>query len=125
MPLNRRHLLLSLALTLGASGPAFAGEADVIKATISQRGDTFSVSATIKSNDTGWDYYADRFDVLAPDGTVLGTRILHHPHETEQPFTRSLNGLVIPPGIATVTVRASMKPDGAGGETVELPVPGR
>lgn len=129
MRLTRRHLFLSLALApalaLSTVGTATAGEADVVTATITAQGDTFRVSATIQSNDTGWDYYADRFDVVAPDGTVLGTRILHHPHETEQPFTRSLNGLVIPPGITTVTVRASMKPDGAGGETVELAVPGR
>ncbi|MEM6985956.1 MAG: hypothetical protein AAF499_05390 [Pseudomonadota bacterium] len=104
-------------------GLALAGEADVVDAKITKQGEHFRVDATIRSNDTGWDYYADRFDVLAPDGTILGTRILHHPHENEQPFTRSLNRLVIPAGVETVVVRASMKPDGASGDTVTLTVP--
>ena len=105
--------------------PGVAGEADVINATITKQGDHFRVDATIRSNDTGWDYYADRFEVLAPDGTVLGTRILHHPHENEQPFTRSLNRLTIPAGVTQVQVRARMKPDGAGGEEITLTVPSR
>ena len=95
----------------------------MVNAKITKHGATYRVDATIRSNDTGWDYYADRFDVLSPDGTILGTRILHHPHENEQPFTRSLNGLTIPEGVTRVTVRASMKPDGASGEVVELVVP--
>ncbi len=124
MTFSRRQVVLGLTL-LPLSRHALAGEADVVSASITARGEQFSVSATIKSNDTGWDYYADRFEVLAPDGSVLGTRILHHPHETEQPFTRSLNGLEIPADITQITVRARMKPDGASGATVELAVPGR
>ena len=37
---------------------------------------------------------------------MLGERVLAHPHETEQPFTRSLSGVAIPPNIAEVTVAA-------------------
>ena len=42
---------------------------------------------TVQHADTGWDHYADAWEVLAPDGTVLGTRTLLHPHTDEQPFT--------------------------------------
>ncbi len=104
----------------------FAGEADVLKAVVKTAGDgKYRFDVTIKSNDKGWDYYCDRFDVLGPDGKVLGTRILHHPHENEQPFTRSLGGVAIDPAIKEVTVRALMKPSGEGGETVKVKLPGR
>lgn len=105
---------------------AWAGEADVLKAVASAAGDgTYRFDVTIKSKDKGWDYYCDRFDVLGPDGKVLGTRILHHPHETEQPFTRSLGSVAIDASITEVSVRATMKPSGEGGETVTIKLPGR
>ena len=53
---------------------------------------------TVRHDDTGWDHYADRWEVLGPDGTVLGIRVLHHPHENEQPFTR-YHDIEIPPGV--------------------------
>lgn len=116
-----------IASTLLVSGillvpsTALAGEADVIKAVAKEQGSgSWRFDVTIRSNDKGWDYYCDRFEIVGPDGTVLGTRILVHPHETEQPFTRSLGGVAIPGSVSTVTVRASMKPDGAGGETIEV-----
>jgi hypothetical protein len=60
-------------------------------------------------------------------GTVLGTRVLLHPHEDEQPFTRELENVRIPDTVRSVSVRAWMKrgsaPRAAGGEahTVRLP----
>jgi len=105
---------------------AFAGEADVVKAVAKPAGDgQYRFDVTIKSNDKGWDYYCDRFDILGPDGKILGTRILHHPHEAEQPFTRSLGSVAIDPSITEVTVTATMKPSGEGGETVKIKLPGR
>lgn len=86
---------------------AMAGEADVSDVIVRQTGDdTFSFTVTVRHDDTGWDHYADRWEVVAPDGAVLGTRVLLHPHEQEQPFTRSQNGIHIPADIETVTVRA-------------------
>jgi hypothetical protein len=46
-----------------------------------------------------------------------------HPHENEQPFTRSLSGVAITPGTAEVTVRAHDSVDGYGGEEFVVPVP--
>ncbi len=73
--------------------------------------------------DTGWQHYADKWDVVAPDGAVLGTRVLLHPHETEQPFTRLLGGVNIPVEIGAVVLRAHDSEHGYGGRemTVELP----
>lgn len=113
--------LVSLAL---AAGAAAAGEADVVAAELHRmRGDTYRIDVTVRHADEGWQHYADKWDVLSPDGRVLGTRILLHPHETEQPFTRSLAGLRIPAGIEKVTVRAHDKVDGYGGKVVTVAVP--
>ena len=48
------------------------------------------ISVTLAHPDTGWDHYADGWQVIGTDGVELGLRVLHHPHVTEQPFTRSL-----------------------------------
>ena len=114
---------MRLALTLALlATPAAAGGADVIGAEAVRAGGEWRVSATVAHADTGWDHYADAFEVVAPDGTVLGTRTLYHPHVEERPFTRSLT-LAIPEGIDAVTVRAKDSVHGLTGQpfTLELP----
>jgi len=89
------------------STAAYAGEADVIEVKVrGNAGDSYNFDVTVRHTDEGWKHYADKWDVTAPDGTVLGTRILAHPHVDEQPFTRSLAGVKIPENIAEVTIRA-------------------
>ncbi|MGE0875807.1 MAG: hypothetical protein AB7O31_14180 [Burkholderiales bacterium] len=116
---------LSVVLTaLLFSLPAAARDADVVDVKVSRGASgTFNFDVTVKSVDKGWDYYADAFEVLAPDGSLLGRRVLLHPHETEQPFTRDLHGVKIPPGVAKVTVRARHKPAGYGGKSMEVALP--
>jgi hypothetical protein len=105
---------------------AVAGEADVVDARVTRQSDgTYSFEVSVRHDDTGWDHYADAWQVVGPDGTVLATRVLLHPHETEQPFTRSLVGATIPEGIRAVTLRAHDKVHGYGGITVEVELPGR
>ena len=53
----------------------------------------------------------------------LGERVLAHPHENEQPFTRSLSGVVIPDGVDTVTIAARDSVLGFCGEVFVLEVP--
>ncbi len=114
-------LLAPLALAVLAPFAALAGEADVVGATARQTGGgAWTVSATIRHADAGWDHYADGFDVLGEDGILLGTRPLLHPHETEQPFTRSLTGLRIPDRVQRITVRAHDKVHGHGGAEISL-----
>ena len=118
-----RGLTIFLALMLWA-GAATAGKADAVWAKAVAAGDgTYRFDVMVSHGDTGWDHYADKWDVVTMGGKVLGTRVLLHPHETEQPFTRSLNGVKIPSGITKVRVRAHDKTHGYGGaETVvELP----
>ncbi|MBI3452524.1 MAG: hypothetical protein HY057_06815 [Rhodospirillales bacterium] len=117
-------LTAAIAALWLAGAPAVAGEADVIAAAVKPvGGGQYDFDVTIRSNDRGWSYYADRFEVLAPDGTVLGVRELLHPHETEQPFTRELSGVRIPDGIDRVTVRARHRPRGYDGATLVVKVP--
>lgn len=56
----------------------------------------------------------------AVDGTALAIRELLHDHAAEQPFTRSLSGIAIDRGIATVTIEGRDRVVGWGGETFEL-----
>ena len=86
------------------------------------------ISATVSSTETGWDKYADEWIVLLPDTDniggetdgVLGTRTLAHPHENEQPFTRSLSGVNIPEDVTTVVLAARDSDLGYCGQTYEL-----
>jgi hypothetical protein len=112
-------------LALTASVQAHAGDADVIDVVVRQKAGLYDLDVTIRSKDTGWERYADRIEALSPDGAVLGTRVLEHPHDDEQPFTRDLYQLRVPPGIASIIVRAHFKPTGFDGTTMTVPLPGR
>ncbi len=114
---------MAFALILMAS-TALAGKADVLDATIESTGDaTWRVEATVRHADEGWDHYADAWQVVGPDGGVLATRELHHPHESEQPFTRALTGVRIPEAVERIEVRARDSVHGHGRETVTIDVP--
>ena len=56
--------------------------------------------------------------VIKPDPSSPFTRLLLHPHETEQPFTRSQSAIAIPEGLTEVRVRAHDLVDGFGGREV-------
>lgn len=114
---------LFLAVALVAGRPAAAGEADVVRAqALPEGGGRWGFVVTVAHEDSGWDHYADKWEVLAPDGRVLATRVLLHPHETEQPFTRSLGGVAVPDGIDRVVVRAHDSVHGFGGREVTVPL---
>lgn len=119
-----------IAVVLGAvvlllSAPSlWAGEADVIDVRARKgASDTYTFHVTVQHVDTGWDHYADKWEIVGPGGAVLGTRVLMHPHVEEQPFTRSLSGVKIPPDIKSVTVRAHDMVHGWGGKTMTAHLP--
>lgn len=105
-----------------------AADADVTYVRAVQTDDTtWTFHVTVAHPDTGWEDYADGWDVVLPDGTVIFpdgdspfTRLLLHPHVEEQPFTRSQSGITIPAGISQVTVRAHDIVDGFGGQVVTV-----
>lgn len=110
-----RHGLRRVGLTLFLAVPAWlgwpaaglAGPAEVLAVEVqAEAAGTWRFSVTVRHADAGWDHYADRWQVLSSDGKLLGERVLLHPHDDEQPFTRSLGGVTIPAGLTGVRVRA-------------------
>ena len=132
----RRFLLLSLALLVSACGgseelvasesvpdaPPLCADVENVEIT-AEAGGAYRFDVTVRSPDTGWEKYADAWEIRAPDGTVLGTRTLAHPHVDEQPFTRSLSGVVIPTDVTTVEVAARDLVEGFCGMAMTVPVP--
>ena len=122
-----RRVSVTLAVSATLAGAALfggaalaAGDAEVVDARATQSGGTWRFDVAVRHPDTGWDHYADKWEVMAPDGTVLGTRVLLHPHETEQPFTRSLSGVEIPDDVEEVLIRAHDNVDGDGATIFRL-----
>lgn len=115
------------AAALPATTTTDSGEgcAHVVDATITNDGGTFTIAATVSSADTGWDKYADAWQVWNAEGEVLAERVLTHPHENEQPFTRSLSEVVIPEDLTAVTIAAGDSVLGYCGDRFVLEVPGR
>eukprot|EP00529_Nitzschia_sp_RCC80_P027413 CAMPEP_0113505472 /NCGR_PEP_ID=MMETSP0014_2-20120614/35339_1 /TAXON_ID=2857 /ORGANISM="Nitzschia sp." /LENGTH=252 /DNA_ID=CAMNT_0000400795 /DNA_START=47 /DNA_END=802 /DNA_ORIENTATION=+ /assembly_acc=CAM_ASM_000159 len=104
--------------------------------------------------ETGWDKYCDAFQIaktnnnnnsnLTGDVEVLTTRVLAHPHQTEQPFTRSTSTVIIDPlevegdnnfvlvasardsvvgycgDTVTIDLRSSLEAAGGGGQNQQL-----
>ncbi len=116
-----RHMFLIAACM--APPAALADPAEIVAIEAVERGGAWQFSVTLLHGDTGWDDYADGWRIEAPDGTVLGTRELLHPHVNEQPFTRSLSGVEVPAELAEVIVRARTNVDGwdEAGVTAALP----
>jgi len=123
-PNTFRTICMLLLAGTGSLSGAFAtqaGEADVVAAKYTRANDgTYRFDVTVRHADDGWDHYADKWQVVVADGTVVGERILAHPHDNEQPFTRSQSGIVIPEGVSTVTIRAHDKVHGWGGAELKV-----
>jgi hypothetical protein len=113
--------LVALALM---SQAARAGEVDVVGVEVEQTATgVYAFHVTLRHEDEGWEHYTDRWDVVAPDGTVLASRVLAHPHVNEQPFTRSLSGIAIDVGINEVLIRGHDSVHGEGGDTLLVTLP--
>jgi hypothetical protein len=114
--------IMLLGLSAGAAG--YAGEADVTAVEVKKTGEgTYHFHVTVSHHDEGWKHYADRWDIVAPDDSILGTRTLYHPHVDEQPFTRSLPEVKIHDGIRSVSIRAHDSVHGYGGKTLMVDLP--
>lgn len=104
--------------------PAIGGPADVVEVKVTaQTEGSYRFDVTLLHADEGWDHYANQWEVVAPGGQVLGTRVLYHPHVHEQPFTRSLSGVKVPADVDFVEVRARDSVHGLGGRSVRVELP--
>jgi len=78
------------------------------------------IYTTVRHNDEGWEHYANAWQVLDGQGNELAWRLLAHPHDDEQPFTRDTCNVTIPPGVTKLVVRAKCKVHGFGGQRVTV-----
>ena len=122
--------LLLLILSMLAS-PVFASKLDLdtystslefaqvtsVLATKKSDG-SWCFGTTVRHNDQGWEHYADGWEVIDLEGNQIGERLLAHPHDNEQPFTRSQCNIKVPLGISKVIVRAKCNKHGFGGKPI-------
>jgi hypothetical protein len=73
-------------------------------------------NTSVQHNDQGWEHYANAWEVIDLDGKQFGYRQLAHPHDNEQPFTRSQCNIEIPSEVTKVIVRAKCNKHGFGGK---------
>ena len=93
----------------------WANEVEVVNIKlINKSGNSYRVDVSLLHGDTGWDHYADAWEIYDNNKKLIATRVLHHPHVAEQPFTRSLYDVTIPAGVKTVYVRGHDKVHGNG-----------
>ena len=113
-----------LPLLLVVAVPLQAGEVSILEVTVEcPTSCTFSV--TLEHADEGWEHYADQWDVMTLDNQLLKSRVLYHPHVDEQPFTRSLSGVVVPKGMKQVKIRARDSRHGYSNKEVVVDLPNR
>jgi hypothetical protein len=109
-----------LGFSIFVVGQAFAGDVEIVNTRFElQSSGSWHISTTLKHDDSGWDHYADAWRVVNVKGEVLGTRTLFHPHENEQPFTRS-DTVNIPEGVKIVYVEAHDKVHGWAKQRVRV-----
>jgi len=102
---------------------SLAGEADVLKVEVDcNDSSSCDFHVTVEHADAGWEHYANRWEVRTVEGEKLAVRTLAHPHDHEQPFTRSLENVSIPQAVNEVVVRARDSRHKYGGKelTVKL-----
>ena len=114
----------ALALFTPIPSPAHGGEVEVVKAQVRcTKTRTCAIQVTLRHQDEGWTHYADRWEVLTPEGEVLAKRVLRHPHVEEQPFTRMLRGVAIPAELSEVRIRAHDSVHGYAGTLLSVQIP--
>jgi len=125
MTLQPKSLLAGFAICLLTALPLRADPPEITNVVAQDTGNGWRFDVSITHPDTGWDHYADGWEVLTPDGKSLGMRELAHPHVNEQPFTRSLSGVEIPAGLSKVLLRARCNVTGWSDTRVPVTLPGR
>ncbi|MDU8929297.1 hypothetical protein RXV86_18040 [Alisedimentitalea sp. MJ-SS2] len=111
---------LSIALTLTLLTTARADMPTIVEASAHRVGMGWRIDVTLQHPDTGWEHYADGWEILDKSGKQLGYRKLMHPHVEEQPFTRSLVNVMLPDGTREVFIRANCSKAGMSTDSVAI-----
>lgn len=118
-----KSFLFFIVFTLSGIIYSFADSPLILDVKVNKQSKgTFNFAVTVRHADTGWKHYVNKWEVVTLDGKLLGTRKLWHPHENEQPFTRSLGGVSIPSDITKVKVRAHDSVHGYGEKDFEVQI---
>ena len=118
-------LLITAGVLCAGSAPALADKPKIVNARILLlHENSYEIQVTVGHEDTSWDHYVDKWEVIGPGGKVLGTRVFWHPHIGEPLFLRVLRPVTIPPGVKNVIIRVHDKKHGYGHEKLmALPTP--
>ncbi|WP_432471604.1 hypothetical protein [Amphritea sp. HPY] len=101
--------------------PVNAGEVKILAAQLNRLHDNqWTISVTLKHQDSGWEHYADNWRVVDSSDAAIGNRVLHHPHVNEQPFTRSLTNIEIPAASRLLYIEARDNVHGWSGDRLKI-----
>ena len=121
-----RNELIFFITFLLSSTLAIADSAEVVDASAEcNQNSQCTFNVTVRHSDKGWDHYANRWEVLTPDGNIIAVRVLRHPHIHEQPFTRSLSQVTVPMDLKRVKIRAHDSVHKYGNKDFSLDLPDR
>ncbi len=110
---NKIKIFIAGFFALATPNITIAGDVKILAVDLYKSTDSsWLVKVTLEHSDTGWDHYADNWQVVDAEGNVLGNRVLQHPHVQEQPFTRDLAGVKVPDGVTTLYIKAHDKVHG-------------
>ncbi len=90
-----------------------SAKASIVSVSASGDEKSYTFNVGIESSETGCAQYADWWEVISEDGTLIYRRILAHSHVNEQPFVRSGGTIDITEG-QIVIIRAHMNTSGYG-----------
>lgn len=115
-----KSIFLGILTGVFMTATALASDVEIVKVQLDAKGSgKWRANVTLLHPDSGWEHYADAWRFMTESGKLLGTRVLYHPHENEQPFTRSLT-LDIPIDTSIVYVEAHDKMHGWNKQRVRV-----
>lgn len=118
--MKRLFVVILTGLAVSLVPQVHANEVEIVNVYMHETDTGWRADVTLKHADTGWEHYADAWRVVDGAGHLLKTRVLYHPHTTEQPFTRSLTNIPIPDGTDIVYVEAHDKRHGWSAQRIKV-----
>jgi len=116
------RLMTSLIATICVlfSNVSVANQVEIVEVMVEPSAHRWTFHVTLKHDDEGWKHYADGWRIVDDKGNELGFRKLWHPHENEQPFTRSLANVLIPKDKPVIFIEAHDKVHGWSKQRVRI-----